>query len=114
RRRYELLPSNWLAEVGMGLTLWEGVFEGKKALWLRWCDANGQVIPTGLERAEQALQQAEQEHQRAEQAQQQAEQAQQQAEQAQQQAEQAQQRAERLAAQLRALGIEPANGGSQP
>jgi len=42
-----------------------------------------------------------------EQVQQQVEQAQQQARQAQQQAEQAQQRAERLAAQLRALGLEP-------
>src|SRR5262245_62047214 len=45
-----------------------------------------------------------------EQAQQRAEQAQQRAEQAQQRAEQAQQRAERLAAQLRALGVEPEEG----
>ena len=69
--------------------------------WLRWCDQNGTLLPTGEERAEterlraeQAQQQAEQAQQQVEQAQQQAEQAQQQAEQAQQQAEQAQQQAE--------------------
>jgi Uma2 family endonuclease len=57
--------------------------------------------------AEQAQRHAEQARQQAEQAHRQAEQSRQQAEQAQHQAEQAKQRAEQLAAQLRAMGIEP-------
>jgi hypothetical protein len=52
--------------------LWEGEYEGVKAVWLRWCDQKGNVIPTGAELAA---------------------------------AERA--RAERLAARLRALGIDP-------
>jgi len=42
--------SIWLAGVGIGLTLWEGQFEEDVTrLWLRWCDQDGQVIPTGAE-----------------------------------------------------------------
>jgi len=59
------------------------------------------------QRAQQERQRAEQADQRAEQADQRAEQADQMAQQERQRAEQADQRAERLAAQLRALGIDP-------
>jgi Uma2 family endonuclease len=65
RRSYEPANSAWLPEVGLGLKLWQGSFEGVQAQWLRWCDRQGQMLLTGAERAE------------------------------------------RLAAQLRALGIEP-------
>lgn len=42
----------WLERIGAGLTLWEGEFEETvPRLWLRWCDREGQVIPTGTERA---------------------------------------------------------------
>jgi Uma2 family endonuclease len=123
RRSYVERDSDWFPEIGLGLKLWRGAYEGVEQEWLRWCYEDGEPVPTGAERAEQerlraeqAQQQAEQERLRAEQAQQQAEQAQQQAEQerlraeqAQQQAEQERLRAERLAAQLRALGIEPEN-----
>lgn len=44
----------WLQIVGLGLTVWEGVFEGQEGIWLRWCDRDGQVIPTGAERADGA------------------------------------------------------------
>jgi Uma2 family endonuclease len=44
----------WLQTVGLGLTVWEGVFEGQEGIWLRWCDRDGQVIPTGAERADGA------------------------------------------------------------
>lgn len=51
----------WLSTVGLGLTLWEGQFEENvKRLWLRWCDREGQVIPTGAERADAAEQKAQQ------------------------------------------------------
>jgi hypothetical protein len=96
-----------LEEVGLGLTLWSGEFEGLTDIWLRWCEQDGVVIPTGSEARDIQRQQAEFASQRAEFAQQRAEFAQQQAEFAQQQAEAAQQRAERLAEQLRALGIDP-------
>lgn len=97
---YHELEQPWFAQVGLGLTLWNGRFEGKQDRWLRWCDATGTVIPTGAERADLEHQRAEQEHQRAEQEHQRAEQER-------QRAEQERQRAERLAAQLRSLGIDP-------
>lgn len=70
-----------LAEVGLKLTIWDGVFEGLHAQWLRWVDADGNLLLTGIERAAQEHQQLEQERQRA----------------------------ERLAEQLRALSIDPEN-----
>ena len=79
--------SVWLEGVGLGLTLWEGPFEGEiSRLWLRWCDAEGQVIPTGAEGQQMERQRADAEQQRAD-------------------AER--QRAERLAERLRAMGVNP-------
>ncbi len=96
-----------LTRVELGIKPWEGEFEKKHEQWLRWYDRDGIIIPTGAERAEQETQRAEQETQRAEQEAQRAEQEAQRAEQEAQRAEQEAQRAARLAAQLRALGIEP-------
>ncbi|MGC8638673.1 MAG: Uma2 family endonuclease [Isosphaeraceae bacterium] len=92
-KSYVPCPAEWLPVLNLGLTLWHGQFENSEDVWLRWCDREGHVIPTGAERAEQADQRAEEARQRAEQAR--------------QRAEQARQRADRLAGQLRALGIEP-------
>ncbi len=47
-----LVEAQWFPEVGLGLRLWEGSFEGRPGTWLRWCGRDGQVIPTGAERAE--------------------------------------------------------------
>ncbi len=69
---YLARSDNRLEEIGLGLTLWDGIFEKKQDTWLRWCDQAGNLIPTGAERADQERD-----------------------------------RAERLAAQLKALGIEP-------
>ncbi|NJL19604.1 MAG: Uma2 family endonuclease [Leptolyngbyaceae cyanobacterium SM1_3_5] len=42
--------SVWLEGIGLGLTLWSGQFEEEVTrLWLRWCDREGRVIPTGAE-----------------------------------------------------------------
>lgn len=92
-RHYLEMETFWLEEVGLGLTLWEGVFEGKQDIWLRWCDKEGNILPTGAERAKQAEQLAQQ--------------AQQQALAAEERAQTAERRAQQLAAQLRALGIDP-------
>ncbi len=92
----ELTPAAGLTEagqwveletIGVGLTLWAGAFEETVTrTWLRWCDHQGQVIPTGAEGQEAERQRAEAERQRAE-------------------AER--QRANLLAAKLRQLGINP-------
>lgn len=77
----------WLEGVGIGLALWEGQFEEAiPRLWLRWCDRDGNVIPTGVEGQAMERQRAETERQRA---------------------ETERQRAERLAVRLREMGIDP-------
>ncbi len=58
RGKYRPLESGYLEEVGLGLTLWEGPFEGHTDTWLRWCDRDGKVLPTPAERAEAAERQA--------------------------------------------------------
>jgi Uma2 family endonuclease len=84
----------WLPEAGIGLGLWEGTYGGVQGRWLRFFDPQGQWLPSLEDRLQIQTVRAEQERQRAEQER--------------QRAEQERQRAEGLAAQLRALGIEPA------
>ena len=55
---YVPLEVFWLEQVGLGLTLWEGRFEDVEGSWLRWCDRDGKVLPTGAERAVQAEEKA--------------------------------------------------------
>ncbi len=50
-RRYRRRPDFELPEVGLTMQLWRGEFEDVEAEWLRWCDAAGNLIPTGAERA---------------------------------------------------------------
>lgn len=77
--RYRLRDDFALPEVGLSLKMWRGEFEKEETEWLRWCDANGNLILTGAERASQETERA----------------------------ENAEQRAERLAAKLREMGIDP-------
>ena len=91
--QYQRLPDAWLPNDGLGVTLWEGTFEGLHGTWLRWCNQDGVVIPTGAERIDYERQRAEAERQRAE------------AER--QRAEAEHQRAVMLAEKLRALGMDP-------
>jgi hypothetical protein len=119
---YVEMSDFWMPEVHLGLTLWRGRHQELEGEWLRWCDQEGRVIPTGKELAEQERLRVEQEQQRtqlerwrAEQERLRAEQEQQRARQEHQRAEQEHQRAERLAARLRELGIEPdENEGAAP
>jgi hypothetical protein len=57
-------PAYW-PDVGLGLTLWEGSFEAHRDRWLRWCDREGRVIPTGAELARQERQAREEVEQQA-------------------------------------------------
>ena len=76
---YQELERPYLSRVGLGLRLWDGVFEDKEDTWLRWCDAQGHIIPTGEERAGMEAERA----------------------------DQAEERAAKLAAKLRELGVDP-------
>ncbi len=100
---YQRESATQFPSLHLGLTLWEGTFEGKHDTWLRWTDGEGVLIPTGKERAEQEHHRAEQEHHRAEQERQRAEQEW-------QRAEQERQRADRLTALLRKAGVDPEQG----
>jgi Uma2 family endonuclease len=91
---YRLQADGWLEQIGLGITLWEGEYEGKIDRWLRWCDRAGRPVLTGAEQAAQERQRAAQERQRAEAAE--------------QRLTQEQRRVEQLLAQLRALNITPA------
>ncbi len=63
---YTELSQPWLEQVNLGFTFWDGEFEGRQDTWLRWRDAQGNLLLTGDEKAEQERQRAEQERQRAE------------------------------------------------
>lgn len=69
----------WIAEMNLFLGVWQGTREKRTGFWLRWWDEQGHLLLWGAELAELERQRAEQERQRA----------------------------DRLAAQLRAAGIEP-------
>jgi Uma2 family endonuclease len=99
---YEETFDHWIEPVQLGLTVWEGVFEGRSARWLRWCDRDGSVIPTGQERAdmERALAMSERER---------ADLERERADLERERADLERERAERFAAQLRALGITPSD-----
>ena len=79
---YRKVDTMLFPEIGLGLMLWEGEFEGRTTIWLRWTDLDGNLIATGDEQRVRAEQEAAR-------------------------AEQEKSRADRLAAQLRAAGIEP-------
>ncbi|MEA5462400.1 Uma2 family endonuclease [Leptothoe sp. PORK10 BA2] len=76
----------WIESMQLFLGVWQGERENRTGYWLRWWDAQENLLLWGIERADQEAQRADQEAQRA---------------------DQAAQRADRLRAQLRAAGIEP-------
>jgi Uma2 family endonuclease len=69
----------WLPEIELGLGVWDGSCQGMVGQWLRWYDQNGEWILTETERADRESERADRE----------------------------QEKALRLAAKLRALGIDP-------
>jgi len=97
---YKKLEDTWLPEIGLGLTLWRGVFEDAEDTYLRWVDREGNPLPTGKENTAREAERAEHEAERAER----------EAERADQEAEarrQAEARAAQMAAKLRELGLDP-------
>jgi Uma2 family endonuclease len=111
--KYEPLKGTWFPAINLGVTEWLGTYEDVDAAWLRWCDAAGDVLLTGAERAALEKQRADEQQERADLEQGRADQAQRRAEQEKQRAEQEKQRAdvavartEQVKALLRAQGIE--------
>jgi len=54
-----------MPDVGLSLKLWKGIYEGRYERWLRWCDPDGKLIPTGAELAESERRKSESERRRA-------------------------------------------------
>lgn len=64
KTRYEALAANergwlWSERLGLWLGLWEGRYLGDEGVWLRFYTAEGELLPTFEERAEQERQRAE-------------------------------------------------------
>ncbi len=51
RAEYVITKHSTLEGLGLGITLWEGEFEGMRDIWLRWTDREGELLLTGRERA---------------------------------------------------------------
>ena len=67
--RFELVPKNQrghyqIEQMEVELGIWQGVYQGVELPWLRWWDAEGNLIQAAEERAEQAELAAERERQR--------------------------------------------------
>jgi len=103
----------WCDSLGFWLGIWSGTIDREDAVWLRFYDADGNLVQLPEEVAQQRLEEAEQvveaERQKAEAERQKAQQAEQLAQEESQRAETERQRAERLAERLRAMGLDPDN-----
>jgi hypothetical protein len=65
---YVETTETWLEGVNLGLTFWEGEFEGLNTTWLRWCDENGNLLLTGDELAQKAILETQEANKKAEKA----------------------------------------------
>lgn len=92
-------PSS-LPELRLGLTVWEGSYQGLEGRYLRFVSATGEMLATGQELADQERSRADQERSRADQERSRADQER-------SRADQERIRAERLEKKLRDLGIDP-------
>lgn len=72
----------WFPDLELGVTTWDGEYDGMSGHWMRWCDQRGKLLATGIERSADAAF-------------------------AEQRADSAEQRAAKLAEKLRAMGIDP-------
>ncbi|WP_239121241.1 MULTISPECIES: Uma2 family endonuclease [Spirulina sp. CCY15215] len=84
-----------IPELELSFGLWQGSYQGLDRLWVRWMTLEGALIPLPEEMAAAAEERANSAEERANSAE--------------ERASLAEQRAEQLAAQLRELGIDPAN-----
>ena len=105
---YVLKDNLKIEEYGLQVGLWQGKFEGvEDGEWLRWYDADGNLLLTNEEWQAQIAAQLNAEKQRAEEARKKVEEERRVSEEAKKKAEEERARAEKLAAKLRALGLNP-------
>jgi Uma2 family endonuclease len=104
---YKPVSDFWFEELNIGLRLWEGEYEDIQDRWLRWCDARGNVIPTGVELSAQERSRADEAVSRADEAVSRADEAVSRASELDSELQAERERSARLAEQLRALGINP-------
>ncbi len=52
-KRYQRRDDPTLPGIGLSVAVWQGIYEGAEAPWLRWCDEKGNLIVTGKERADE-------------------------------------------------------------
>jgi Uma2 family endonuclease len=64
-KRYRRRDDFTLPGIGLSVTLWPGRYEEGDAIWLRWLDDKGALIPTGKERSAEAERRASEAEQRA-------------------------------------------------
>ncbi len=64
-KKYAVTNPACFEEIGLGLVLWDGPYEGQDWHWLRWCDRDGRLIPNAAERIAQEREYAEREAERA-------------------------------------------------
>jgi len=93
RAYIDFVDPTWLPELGLGLTLWSGTYEGMQATWLRWCNCQGELLPTGAEATATAALDVKA--------------ARQETDAARREADALRERNERMAARLRELGLDP-------
>ncbi len=84
--KYVPARAEWFPHLRLGLTRWEGEYQGINGTWLRWCDEDGKVLLTGKEKSADERGRAEEQQRRA---------------------DTAEEQKQRLIAQLKALGVEP-------
>ena len=105
-RAYELhggsyveLVKPWFEDLGIGLTLWDGVYRDYEDTFIRWCDPDGALLLTGVEKVAREKSIADENRQ-------QAHKAAQLAERERHRAEAAEEKARHLEARLKELGEE--------
>ena len=106
--RYELDTSELpvFESLGLGVQLWTGTYEDISQCWLRWTDADGELLPTGKERASSEEFRAEVEKNKSIAEKQRADDEKQRAELEKRRADEAEKVADQLRAKLKQLGIE--------
>lgn len=83
----------WFPRLELGVKIWEGSFNQSFGTYLRWCDKDGHLVPTGTERADEEKHRADEEKHRADELK--------------HRADEEKRRADKLAEKLRSLGVDP-------
>jgi Uma2 family endonuclease len=101
-------PWFYSSQLGLDLVLWEGAYTGYWSVWLRWRDhITGKILPTGFEVANKEREVANKEREVVNKEREVANKEREVANKERERASEERERAERLAAKLRALGIDP-------